>query len=135
MRVLERADPTSPCHAYPSELVLSANGIQLNSLSVPGLSHLRPILATISLFSQTKPPWGPTWRKAVWRVPCRRWYIRSCWLLGAPSPARLQHHCELELVYAFMWLWRTEKQRRMDTGQIAAELSLHRKLKLGIRAW
>lgn len=30
-----------------------------------------------------------------------------------------------------MWLWGTAEQRRTDTGRTAAELSLHRRLKLG----
>lgn len=77
-----------------SELVVSGNGIQLNSVS-PRPFHLWPILATISLFSQTKPLWWPTWRRSCgWFHTADVIFIHAGFS-GAPGPASFQDHCEL----------------------------------------
>lgn len=94
--------------------VLRADGIQSNSLSLSGLCHLSPILATISLFSSTKPPKWPIRSRTLWLGLRLRSYFHSCRLPSNPSTACIQHHCEMSwpLIYPLMWLWRTEKQRR-----------------------
>lgn len=98
-----------------SELVPNDCGIQANSLSVPGPSHLRPRPASRGVFSQTEPPWGPVWTRAVGLVPqcrCDSHLSRCC---REPHLASLQHH----------WLLLTpscgfggQKQRSRGTGQM-----------------
>lgn len=60
---------------------------KLNSLSLSDFCHVWPILATISLFSSTKPPKWPRRSRTLWLGLHLRSYIHSCRLPSNPSTA------------------------------------------------